>query len=345
MAGIVAYVSVNGLLKIFTGAGILGLLFFISIEIAKIVATSAIHTYGKRVGWVYSTLLGIGVVISMAITSIGIYGFLSTSYKESFDSMTITQNKIELVEGKKTLLVDSKVNINKNIELKRNRISTLIDVRNNQEIRLDSLYNKGWTTSARRTEKIISDANDDIKVAEGEIGVLSNQLGVINDSITARSLDVIELNQNNTGAAELHTLKYLSDVTGKSMDYVMKWFILLLIIIGDPMAVLMVIVFNKVINAREDEPKPKKITPKPKKVVEIPEVEVETPETEVETPETEVVKPEPHKGKIKIEDIQEKNRNFSVEIPERKNNSISRIGSNKEIRGGNLKNIFYKRKK
>ena len=354
MAGIVAYVSVNGLLTIFAGAGVLGLLFFISIEIAKIVATSAIHTYGKRVGWVYSSLLGIGVIISMVITSIGIYGFLSNSYKESFNNMTITENKIELIEGKKTLLVDSKTNINKNIELKRDRISTLIDVRNNQEIRLDSLYSKGWTTSAKRTEKIISDANDDIKVAEGEIGVLSEQLGVINDSISARSLEVIELNQNNEGAAELNTLKYLSDVTGKSMDYVMKWFILLLIIIGDPMAVLLVIVFNKIMKDRDDardrlkpratgalkpiEPEPEPIEPTlvdgyRKSLTGVERVKEHDPiEIEIAEPEPEV-------------STDTSRRNFSVDIPDKRNNSINSIGTNKEIRGKNFKNIFYKRKK
>ena len=49
MAGIVAYVSVGGLLKVFSGAGTLGLLFFSTIEVAKIVATSAIHTYGNKI--------------------------------------------------------------------------------------------------------------------------------------------------------------------------------------------------------------------------------------------------------------------------------------------------------
>jgi len=360
MAGIVAYVSVNGLLTIFAGAGVLGLLFFISIEIAKIVATSAIHTYGKRVGWVYSSLLGVGVIISMVITSIGIYGFLSNSYKESFNNMTITENKIELIEGKKTLLVDSKTNINKNIELKRDRISTLIDVRNNQEIRLDSLYSKGWTTSAKRTEKIISDANDDIKVAEGEIGVLSEQLGVINDSISARSLEVIELNQNNEGAAELNTLKYLSDVTGKSMDYVMKWFILLLIIIGDPMAVLLVIVFNKIMKDRDDA----RDRLKPRATGALKPIE---PEPEPIEPEPEPIEPEPEpiepsiidgyrKSLTGVEKVKEHDpepevstdtsrRNFSVDIPDKRNNSINSIGTNKEIRGKNFKNIFYKRKK
>lgn len=358
LAGIVAYVSVNGLLKIFAGAGVLGLLFFIGIEVAKIVATSAIHTYRKRIGWLYSILLGIGVIISMVITSIGIYGFLSTSYKESFNSMVMSENKIELIEGKTTLLEANKTNINKDIELKRARITSLLEVRSNQEVRLDSLYNKGWTSSAKRTEALIAKANEDIQTTETDIEGLSDKLGVINDSISAQSLQILDLNQNNEGATELNTLKYLSDITGKSMDYVMKWFILLLIIIGDPMAVLLVIVFNKVINDEELKPKiPKLVKKKPlpepiEEVEEEPEIEevVEEPKVEEVVEERKDAGFRGLKSKIfkksekgvTLDDINERKRNFSVDIPER---NITRVGTNKIRPEDNPNNIIFKRNK
>ena len=84
MATTVAYVSVSGLLKVFTGAGLVGLILFSSIEAAKIVATSAIHTYGKKIGWLYNSILSLFIFIAMVITSMGIYGFLASSYKETF---------------------------------------------------------------------------------------------------------------------------------------------------------------------------------------------------------------------------------------------------------------------
>lgn len=408
MAGIVAYVSVNGLLKVFAGAGTLGLLFFVSIEIAKVVATSAVHTFGKKIGWLYSSLLSLGILISMIITSVGIYGFLSTSYKESYNSMLATENKIELIENKKKLLEESKTNINKDIELKRDRISKILEVRKQQEVRLDSLYKKNWYNSARKTEKVIADANNDIKTIETGVDDLTKKLNVINDSINKHSLDVISLKQNNEGASELNSLKYLSTVTGKSMDEVMKWFILLLIIIGDPMAVLMVVVFNKIMHKREEttteEPviKPEEdkvlvtkeyVEAEPiieeesgnekimsdinnvmnkkteKEVVEegpvVEEVieEEEEPIVYDEPIEDEPIEDEPiveeiiekavlkpiieekTTGKISRNDIKEiRERGFSVDIPERPgNNSIDRIGTNKEIRGGNSNKIFYKR--
>lgn len=65
--------------------------------------------------------------------------------------------------------------------------------------------------------------------------------------------------------------------------------------------------------------------------------------------ENEVIEEEPD---LNINDIQETpqdvipnvNRNFSVNIPDRKKNQIQRIGSNKEIRGGDNGTIFFNKK-
>ena len=56
LAGIVAYVSITGLLTVFSGVGFLGLLFFLTIEMSKIIATSAIHTYGNKISIFVMTL-------------------------------------------------------------------------------------------------------------------------------------------------------------------------------------------------------------------------------------------------------------------------------------------------
>ena len=47
---------------------------------------------------------------------------------------------------------------------------------------------------------------------------------------------------------------------------------------------------------------------------------------------------------IPQDDIPNVNRNFSVNIPDRKKNQIQRIGSNKEIRGGDNGTIFFNKK-
>ena len=112
LAGTVAYVSISGLLTVFSGIGVLGLLFFSVIEISKIIATSAIHTYGKKIGWVYNTLLSLGIIIAMIITSMGVYGFLSSGYQKNATKSDSVDRDIKLIDSKIKLKEKSRESIN-----------------------------------------------------------------------------------------------------------------------------------------------------------------------------------------------------------------------------------------
>jgi hypothetical protein len=112
LAAIVAYVSISGLLTVFSGAGILGLLLFSTIEISKIIATSAIHTYGKKIGLFYNILLSLGILIAMGITSMGVYGFLSSGYQKNVAKSTGSDREILLIDNKTVPFVFNKVTLN-----------------------------------------------------------------------------------------------------------------------------------------------------------------------------------------------------------------------------------------
>lgn len=251
MAGTVAYVSVSGLLKVFTGAGTLGLMLFTAIEIAKMVATSAIHTYGKKIGWFYSSLLSIMILISMAITSMGIYGFLSSSYKESFAKMENVNNQVTLLESKRDGYQNQLNFVNTEKESINLTITELSKGLSNNVIQYkDPKTGQIITSTSSSTRKTLEKQLDNAIIRQDEVTSKADSLTTI---IFDLENQILETKLGNESANELSSLKYLSDITGKSMDEVMKWFILLLIIIGDPMAVLMVIVFNKVVKKNNED--------------------------------------------------------------------------------------------
>lgn len=251
MAGIVAYVSVGGLLKVFSGAGTLGLLFFSAIEIAKIVATSAIHTYGKRIGFIYKLLLSIGITITMIITSVGIYGFLSSTYQETFIKLESIEGRVTLLEKKRDGIQSQLDGVDKEKNSINTRVSELSGGLSNNVIQYkDKETGQIITTTSSSTRRVLERQLNKAIERQGELNIKSDGL---NSKIFDLDSKILEVKVGNDTAAELGPLKYLSEVTGKSMDEVMKYFILLLIIIGDPMAVLMVIVFNKVVNNEEDK--------------------------------------------------------------------------------------------
>jgi len=306
MAGTVAYVSVGGLLKVFSGAGTLGVILFASIEVAKVVATSAIHTYGKIIGWKYNLLLSLGVLIAMAITSMGIYGFLSSTYKESYSKMNNIESRIELNNSKLSGYKTQQLSLSKEKEGLSTIISELSSGLSNNVIEYkDKETGKIIRTTSSSTRRALEKQLD--RASERQT-IISDKYDIISDQIFEIENQVLEIKLGNDVASELGPLKYLSEVTGVSMDDVMKWFIFLLIIIGDPMAILMVIVFNKVAKVERQSIKKTK-TPlveeniKPVIVNKIEEVKEEIEEVKEEIEE-------------ELEDLEEELEDLEEEIEE-----------------------------
>ena len=362
LAGTVAYVSISGLLTVFSGAGILGLLFFSAIEISKIEATSAIHTYGKKIGWIYNGLLSLGIIIAMAITSMGVYGFLSSGYQKNAAKSDGADREIELLDNKIKLKQENRESINYQLIQTQKSISQLRNaLGNNTQSRVDSKGNLITTTSSGNRKAFESQ----LKIATESETRLNKDLNSADSLINVLSENIIVLETNAATSNELGPLKYLAEVTGSSMDNVMKWFILLLIIIGDPMAILMIIIFNKIINDNhESEGVNEGVNDESIEEVneKIEDVNVESSEEEpIELLPVEAMSPPDGTGilsamdvidepkqvdrTIKLEDLPEKNRGFSVNIPDRKsNNVVERIGSNKELRRDEPGKVFFKKR-
>jgi len=159
----------------------------------------------------------------------------------------------------------------------------------------------------------------------------------------------------------------------------MKYFIFLLILIGDPMAVLMVIVFNKVVNYSSEDKKKDKPEKKSRslgsffkniKIPKIPKIPTLIKKSNKTTPivhnqvKAKVIneiisvvatEPSPDEDLTSYVGITEEpkeeptqtkgDRGFSVKIPERKKDkTVNRIGSNKETRDGDDNVVYFKKR-
>ena len=360
LAGTVAYVSISGLLTVFSGAGILGLLFFLAIEISKIVATSAIHTYGKKIGWVYNTLLSLGILIAMGITSMGVYGFLSSGYEKNSAKSDNIEREIKLIDNQIKLKEKSRESINSQLSQTQKSITQLrTALGNNTQSRVDKNGNVITSSSAGNRKAFESQ----LKLAIESETKLNSSLYKIDSTINILSESKLKIESDEATSTELGPLKYLAEVTGSSMDNVMKWFILLLIIIGDPMAILMIIIFNKIIrlDGNESVNNNTDINTKEEEIITdddiskylyqqsevLPIKEMESPSgVDILSPIDIIEEEKPQERKITLDDLPERNnRGFSVNIPERKsNNNVQRIGSNKEVRGGDTSKVFFKKR-
>ena len=247
-----AYFSVFGLSKLFIGASLSVIIMTGTLEFSKLVIVSLLHQYWDKLAKLLKTYLLIGTIILMIITSAGIYGFLSSAYSKVSTELDKMGGGIELLEKKIEIKKEEKLRLTEQIKTKNERAITLTDLRKSQETRLDSLYQKGWIAAAKKTETVIKQADDNIFTINQEITTISSKVESLNDSISKYETVKLEAG-NNDIASEIGPLKYISKLTGASMDKVVNYLILLLIIVFDPLAVALVIATSSMINMRKEE--------------------------------------------------------------------------------------------
>lgn len=243
LAGAAAFFSVTGLSKLFGGAEGAVIIMASSLEFAKIITASFLHRYWKVVDWKLKTYLTIGTITIMVITSAGIYGFLSSAYSETSNKLQNIDGQISIVEQKKQVILEDVKRLESSQKLKQDRIQSLISLRSQQEARVDSLYNRKRISVAKRVEEQIEQSNAEIEKTTKEADELSKKIESKSEEVGALGVDILNL-KNNDVAAEVGPLKYIANLTGKSMDSVVNFFILLLIFVFDPMAVCLIIATN-----------------------------------------------------------------------------------------------------
>jgi hypothetical protein len=291
----------------------------------------------------------------------GVYGFLSSGYQKNSAKSDGVDREITLIDTKIKLKEQSRESINSQLVQTQKSVSQLrTALGNNTQSRVDRSGNV-ITSSSTGNRKAFE---AQLKIATDTEIRLTNDLNSADSVINVLSESKVELETNAAMSSELGPLKYLADVTGSSMDNVMKWFILLLIVIGDPMAILMIIIFNKIINGKDDavsdvvnDAVNEGVTEGASEGVNEEEFEMldellaiqsmSPPDgTAILSAMDIVEEPKPQERTITVEDLPERNnRGFSVNIPDRKpNNSVERIGSNKEVRENEPGKVFFKKK-
>jgi len=325
MAAIAAFISVSGLAKLFAGAGSAVLLMTGAVEFSKVVMTTYLHKVSYLKNLLLNIPMTIFVVATMAVTSLGVYGFLANGYTitagqldKNKGDISLVENKIKNHETKIEGLQSQKDNSN-------NRANKLTDLRAQQETRIDSLYKKGWYKSARKVEAQIKESNKEIHKLMDKSSNADSLIQIENEAIGELRNKIIDLNNSDVNA-EIGPLKYIANLTGLGMDNVINYIILVLIFIFDPAAILMLIAANNMLDsAKEELEKPEPVPPVEPEVI---EEEVKEDKENIEeiseeySVETEEEKSEVEAKAEKFFEEKEKNRETFKEMVEEKNKEL-----------------------
>ena len=237
-----AFYSVSGLSKLFAGASLEVIIMAGSLEFAKLVTASLLYQYWNTINKTLRIYLSIATVVLVLITSMGIYGFLSAAYQETYSKLSAVENQKEFIQQKINFYQNDINRYDKEIERISNNISTLSNAKASSiEVR-DTTVSGGVRRTISTTE--LRMAQNRINIEEETRKLTQSKRIIASDSLQKFQLQVLELDNNNEVAGELGPLQYLSSLTGISMDKIINILLLIIIFVFDPLAISLVIASN-----------------------------------------------------------------------------------------------------
>lgn len=249
-----AFYSVTGLSKMFAGASMQVAIMAGSLEIAKLVVASLLYQYWDKLGFLLKTYLVIATAVLMVITSGGIYGYLSGAYAETSSKLEVISKNVAVYDLKRDRFQTQLDDVSVERKSLTESIMELTKGLSNNTIQYKDEEGNIITTTSSSTRRVLTKQLEDAKQQRDKLSIREETL---TDSVTKIDLLKLELETNTDIASEIGPLKYIANLTGKTIDQVVNWFIIALMLVFDPLAIALVISANVVFSKPEDNTSPK----------------------------------------------------------------------------------------
>lgn len=214
IAGSAAFFSVYGMAFLFTGAMIPVIIMGGSLEAGKLIAASFLYRFRKVASKGLKIYLSAAIIILMAITSMGIAGFLTAAYQKDTIPLEEMQQKIELFEEEQASLLERRKEIDLNI----------------------SSVPADYVTAKQKL----------MREYEPERAKIDTRLQELTPEL--QELKTQEINVK----AKVGPILFISEVFGQSPNKAVIWFIAALILVFDPLAVALTYACNVALEQRKN---------------------------------------------------------------------------------------------
>ena len=229
---IAEYYAIMGLMAIFSGSPISIAIMGCILGVSKIVITSWLYRNWKETSLLLQTYFSSAIIILMLLTSMGIFGYLS---KAHLDQGVISGDVAAAVS-----LIDEKINIQKeNINAARKSITQLDSQVDATLSRTSDAAGAERSNSIRRSQ-----ARERTRLIE-EISTSQKAIGNLNEE---KAPIAVELRK---AEAEVGPIKYVAafiydeNTSQDSLEKAVRWLIILIVLVFDPLAILMFVAYNQ----------------------------------------------------------------------------------------------------
>lgn len=248
ISSVAAYYSIYGLTAIFSGVFWPIVIMGGVLEVGKIVTTVWLHTYWRDLRFFLKMYMSIAVVVLMFITSMGIFGFLSRAHIE-----------VTSKAGSGDLLIQQ---VEMGIDLEKKRIEDSRKVITQMDEAINSLLKGSGANAERdnnRTAALTTQATKLRDSQKKERANLNATIDEANKKIAELSKEKLKLQQEDLKIqAEVGPIKYIAqliyddNVNQNLLEKAVRWVIIIIVAVFDPLAVCMVLGVTMVINRRRE---------------------------------------------------------------------------------------------
>jgi hypothetical protein len=286
LASCAAFFSVKGIALLFAASFWSVGIMAGSLEIAKLVSASYLYRYWSSIHDLLKKYMLSATVLLMCITSLGIFGFLSDAFQRNFSQYSLNLNKIQSLKSQQNFYISQ-------IDFNKNKLKDLIELQKTYQTSLDNAVKQDVTTtkttsggffSSAKTEKVtdvklVESKNKIVEGSQSNINNLFSQISTVTSDLQnlekqslENSQEIMKLESDNT-KGEIGTFKFVADAFGMKIETAVRIFIILIVIVFDPLAVCLVIAYNS-LNKKEFKTESKEIV-KEQKIEQIIEKPIE----------------------------------------------------------------------
>ncbi len=240
ISSVSAFYSVSGLTAIFAAAKVPIIIMGTALEVGKVVTTIWLRKNWARVGAIMKIYLVISMVVLMLITSMGIFGFLSKAHLDQAVPTADVQAEVALIDEKIKTERDN-IAANKLVLTQMDNSVTEILGRSRDERGAERAVQIRRSQSAERSK-----LQKDNELAQRRIQDLQAQRAPI-----AAKVRQVE--------AEVGPVKYIAaliygDQAGADvLESAVRWVIILLVAVFDPLALSLMLAVNRKLELDEQE--------------------------------------------------------------------------------------------
>jgi hypothetical protein len=233
IAGCAAYFSVTGLGVLFSGASVAVMVMASSLELAKLVAATYLKQKWDEIQGFNKWYLTSAVAVLMLITSAGIFGYLSNAFQAQSLKLQVVDREILVHQTK--------------IDQNTAQITQLNEQLGNLSSTQNTILEKG---------KVNSRLLRSVDAKDKQVTELNKKISDLQDKNAKSTEEINKIKLSNMDLEkEVGGFRFVAESFGVDLKNVVKFFIFLIVIVFDPLAVALIIAFNGMISNKKRKTK------------------------------------------------------------------------------------------